>query len=77
MLEEDVFAKTLTLEQQHMVICEVRQMLARMVDCHERRMVSENEMTPERARDIMKGRNKIRSGMRGVPGTNLGSITTP
>jgi hypothetical protein len=71
-LEETEFMKALTLEQQHMVICEVRQMLARMVDAHRRRQVATGAMTAEEAEKLLKSR--IKSGAGGIQGTDIGPL---
>jgi hypothetical protein len=71
-LEEKEFLKALTPEQQHMVICEVRQMLARMVDAHRRRQAAVGAITAEDFERLKKSR--IRSGAGGVRGTDIGPL---
>lgn len=75
-LREELFYKDLTLDQQHMVICEVRQLLARMLDSYTRKQVAENELTVEGAREIMKQRRKVRSASGGISGTSVGPLVT-
>jgi hypothetical protein len=75
MLEEKIFAKQLTLEQQHMVICEARQLLAKMVDAHRKRQLAAGELTEDKLRDYKKSR--ITSGAGGIPGTDVGPLIVP
>jgi hypothetical protein len=72
MLEESVFSRELTLDQQHMIICEVRQLLTRMVDVHNRKRLANGELSSEALVDLQ--RKRIRSGAKGVPGTGLGPL---
>jgi hypothetical protein len=71
-LDEQVFLKGLTPDQQHMVICEVRQMLARMVDAHRRRQAALGEVSDEEFRRLQKSR--VRSGAGGIAGTDVGPL---
>jgi hypothetical protein len=70
--DEKVFLKQFSVDQQHMVICEMRQLLAKMVDAHRRRQAAVGEIGDEQYKKLLKSR--VRSGSGGIRGTDIGPL---
>jgi hypothetical protein len=69
-LDEKIFVKQLTAEQQWQILCEARQLLSRLEHAYRQSLVNRGE--------VSEGDEKrIRSGMGGVPGTKIGSLYKP
>jgi hypothetical protein len=70
-VEEKIFIKQLTAEQQWQVLCEVRQLLSKLDHAYAQAQINRGAYTES---DAKKLQERIRSGMDGVPGTKIGRL---
>ncbi len=67
--DEKVFRKQLSPDQQWRVLCEVKQLAARLEHAYRQGRLERGEITEEKT--------GTRSGAGGVPGTNIGPLILP